>query len=115
MYIDITKTKAGNLELRLTPLGHLELKELREAHPDWYGEALLSELLDPQLCNGWTLVPPEQIGALTSGTIISDEYETDDNGDCRACGRVYWDSQYAVRDTLAELENGDIVTWQGVE
>ena len=64
---------------------------------DWFEEnmgwdLILWECLEPYLCNGWSIVPPEEIGALTSATII-----TDNNGN-------YWyDNWYDTKDCLEDV------------
>ena len=41
-----------------------------------------ADSLDRYLCNGWELVSPEEIGALTSDPyLISDDFPRDDNGE----------------------------------
>lgn len=75
----------------------------------------LCEALEHPLCNGWEWIAPEEVAALTSGEIITDDAERDDDGNLLAVGRVYWNSYYAVHDTLADLRAGRTVTWVGVD
>jgi len=64
-------------------------KNYRDWFPDnWGWDSIVWEVLEPYLCNGWQLVAPEDIGALTEATIIS-------NGDY-----VWWDTDYTLKDFL---------------
>jgi len=59
--------------------------------------------------NGWSFVRPEDVGALTDAPIISEDVDTDDQGNVRNVGTVYWYPEYDVRDPVAQLlENGYI-------
>jgi hypothetical protein len=68
-----------------------------------------TDAIEWQLCNGWHVVPPEQIGALTDGILLSQEGEYEDDGKIVGMGVVYWDDQYETRDLLAELKAGRAV------
>jgi hypothetical protein len=48
---------------------------------------------------GFEIVNPEDVGALTSATLISDGTD------------IYGDMQYAVKSFLEELSLGNTVTW----
>jgi hypothetical protein len=61
------------------------------------------------LCNGWTWVGAEQIGALTGAPILSDEVETNEDGDIIHCGVVYWFERYQVESPVQTLlEKGEV-------
>jgi|DEB0MinimDraft_10_1074344.scaffolds.fasta_scaffold235938_1 hypothetical protein len=91
----------ASLELRPDPEC---LEELAECTDLW-------EALEHFLCNGWEIIAPEEVGALTDGLIISNDYSRDDLGNLDELGRVFWDADYAVTDTLAELQAGRSVRW----
>lgn len=57
-------------------------------------------LFEYYLCNGWQVISPEAIGALTDGLIITDGTS------------VFWDSGYQVVSTVDNLLKGQTVTWQ---
>lgn len=62
-----------------------------------------------QLTNRWSLVRPEDVGALTNAPILSEDIDTDDQGNVRSVGTVYWYPQYDVSDPVAKLpQNGYI-------
>jgi hypothetical protein len=109
-YIQIVKCAEG-ITLKLTPEGREELRDCRRSGGGWSKgtDDLLHDLLEYQLCNGWEFIPPEDIGALTSAPILSDEAERDDHGNLTKLGQVYWFPDYAVRSELDELyENGEV-------
>jgi hypothetical protein len=86
--------------------------EERDAHGI---NAALCALLGDHLCNGWEMVPPEDIGALTAAPILSDEIVRDDEGRLTEAGRVYWYPDYAVRDEIEELRRDLVLVFQGAE
>jgi hypothetical protein len=49
------------------------------------------------------MVPPEDVGALTSAPILSDSAQRDDDGKLTAIGNVWWFPEYAVTSELEEL------------
>jgi hypothetical protein len=59
------------------------------------------ELMEDFFTNGWERVNPEDIGALTSGEIMSDQD-----------GNVYWHERYQIEDMVEELMNGNKVNLQ---
>jgi hypothetical protein len=67
-----------------------------------------------QLCNGWSLVPPEEIGALTSGTILAEDIEYNDDGKIVSLKEVFWDDAYETRDALESLKQGKTVSFRRV-
>lgn len=77
--------------------------------------AALCALLEDHLCNGWEMVPPEDIGALTADPILSDDVLRDEEGRLVEVGRVYWYPDYAVRDEIEELRRDLVLVFQGAE
>jgi hypothetical protein len=73
-YIEIEKTEDG-IKLVLTKEGREELEERRDedGNYDKPTDSILYDLLEDHLCNGWEMVPPEDIGAMTSAPILSDK------------------------------------------
>jgi len=59
------------------------------------------ELMEDFFTNGWEMVNPEDIGALTSGELMSDQD-----------GNVYWHERYQIEDMVEELMNGNKVNLQ---
>jgi hypothetical protein len=78
------------------------------------GDQGLVEMLEWHLCNGWMMIPPEAIGALTSAPIISEDFMLDDYGKYvpvvdDAC--VYAHMSYAVECPIETWAKGGAVSW----
>ena len=104
-YAELEK-KADELVIRLTAVGREFLKEQRSgAGTGWKRGTLhiLQDLLEDWLCNGWEFIRPEEISALTSAPILSDDAKRDDKGELTDVGNVYWFSDYAVTCEIEEL------------
>lgn len=110
-YIEIVKSEDG-ITLKLTPEGREELKGYIRTDRTYLVEekvwskgtdSILYDLLEDWLCNGWEWLAPEEIGALTSAPILSDEVERDDFGKIVKLGRVYWFPNYAVECELETM------------
>jgi hypothetical protein len=106
----------GKLRIKLTPAGREELEgqlltdgeEYRDSDPTGYQwkrghNEIFHDLLEDHLCNGWEMVPPEDIGALTSSPILSDSAVRDDDDKLTSIGDVYWFPEYQVKSELEEL------------
>ena len=99
----------GNLQITLNTNGRTELNDLIEDKGLDYlnTDQCFSDLIEWQIGNGWEYIQPEEVGALTSGTILTRDCKRDDHGKLLECGRVFWDSNYAVRSAVKDLlENG---------
>ena len=92
----------GNLKISLTDAGREEVKDKTECHL-WYGDDLFLELCEGPLCNGWQLIPPEDIGALTDSLIFSDDVQHDDDGKITDVGAHYWFPDYQIRSPAQDL------------
>jgi hypothetical protein len=99
---------SGNLEITLTDEGRELLSVLGEQYND---ETAFIDLIETQLCNGYCLVKPEDVGAITSSLLITDGFY-DDNGDFpkQDCNIWYY-NYYAVRSYLADLKEYGTVIW----
>lgn len=106
----------GNLVLKLIDRDELlEIKSRRDSG-DWTFDQAEGEMLEWYLANGWSRLAPEDIGALTScSVILTDEGERDEDGELTKVGRVYWHPNYMVEDMIDSLlENGEFAL-TGVE
>ena len=113
-YVDLEKTEDGDLRIVLNDSGRASIAEIVEER-DRYGiDAALYALLEDHLGNGWEMVPPEDIGALTSAPILSDEVVRDEEGSVVEVGRVFWYPDYQVRDEIEEPRMKMAVVFQGV-
>jgi hypothetical protein len=97
------------LRITLTPAGREELVDKRNADGTWKSgtDSILADLLEDHLCNGWEIVPPEDIAALTSAPILSDSTQRNDQGKLTKIGDCYWFPQYEVESEIETmLEKG---------
>ena len=113
-HVDLRKTENGDLQILLNATGRRELELIEKVRERLGIDAALVELLEDHLCNGWELVRPEEIGALTSALLLSDEVDRDEVGEIRAVGRVYWNPDYAVCDEVEQLREKHAVLFRGV-
>lgn len=102
--------------LKLTDTGSTLLIEYTGDREDLEGVRDFAELMDMggtscAVGNGWELLDPAEIGALTSGDIITNDCTRDEKGKLLQVGRVYWDMAYETRDTVEELRQGRAVEW----
>jgi hypothetical protein len=106
-YTEFEKQANGNVRIVLLQEAKDDVQEIASQEVD--ADSKLSETIEWQLCNGWSLVRPEEIGALTDAPILSEEIEHDDQGNVLKVGMVYWYPQYEVLDPVEQLlENGYI-------
>jgi hypothetical protein len=114
-YVDLRKTDAGDLEISLTEKGRASFAAIEEERNAHGIHVALCALLEDHLGNGWEMVPPEDIGALTAAPILSDEIVRNDDGRVVEAGRVYWYPDYAVRDEIEELRMQFLLVFRGEE
>ena len=113
-YVDLQKTESGDLCIVLTENGQADFTTIEEERDSHGINAALFTLLEDHLCNGWEMVPPEDLGALTAAPILSDEIVRDEQGRLVEAGRVYWYPDYAVRDEIEEIRTKSAIVFQGV-
>ena len=99
----------GNLKITLTKDGKTELVELKEKYGE-NDEAILTDLIEYQLGNGFHWVMPEDIGALTDSLIISDaiidgETTKDEMNDTK----IWWFPNYQVQSYIDGIENEGVI------
>ncbi len=72
----------------------------------------LGLILEDYLCNGWSLVPAEAIGALTGCELILGQGVTvNDAGDYEVdpASVLYWHERYQIESALVELVEAGVV------
>lgn len=69
------------------------------------------EVLEWHLCNGWEIIRPEEVGALTDGMLLTDDFLRNDQGTLLEIGDIFWDSNYQVSDALEALRTEGKVTF----
>jgi hypothetical protein len=102
---------SGNLVISITPE---ERNELKEQYPDDQinDERVFIDLIEYQLCNGYHLVNPENIGALTSSLLISDGILDEETTEEEANDtNVWYYNYYAIRSYIADLMEQGYVIW----
>lgn len=100
-YTEFEKQADGNLRIVLLPEARDEVEEIASQELD--ADSKLAEAIEWQLANGWSFLRPEDVGALTDAPILSEEVDTDEQGEVRSVGIVYWYPQYQVHDPVAQL------------
>ncbi len=60
------------LRIYLLPEGQQEIAEVSEDCKNIHSDDFFLELIEYHLCNGWRLVSPESIGAMTDAIILED-------------------------------------------
>ncbi|GAA6622760.1 hypothetical protein [Scytonema sp. NUACC26] len=110
-YCDISYSSNDNLIVTLTDEAKEQLDyliEMEMSRGATYEAAcaqdgIFIDLFEYHLCNGWSTVLPEDIGALTSGLLLRSPE-----------GKIYWDESYAVRSLVDDLvEKGKCVLLYG--
>ncbi len=111
-YTEFEKLPNGNLRIVLLEDQRASVEEI--AASEISADSKLAQVIEWQLGNGWSFVRPEDIGALTEAPILTEEIDTDDQGNVLSVGTVYWYPQYDVSDPVAKLlENGYVDFQQG--
>ena len=112
--MDLEKAADGNLHIHLHRGGRRHFADIREQR-DAFGITPRSTLFwRIDLCNGWEMVPPEDIGAMTAAPISPTRSPGTTTGAATEAGRVYWYPDYQVRDEIKELREHLILVFQGV-
>src|SRR5260370_3284526 len=113
----LVELSVENEGLRITLLPDAGVREQVEeiAAKDIDADSKLMEVLEWNLSNTeWAFVQAEDIGALTDAPIVSDEVDTDDHGTVTGVGRVFWWTQYEVKDAVETLlRDGQIILTKG--
>lgn len=96
----------NRLRIRLVP----EARNYVEALLEKPGDQAFAELVEYHLGNGWELLSPAEIGAITESPILSKEVERDEDGNLVSVGTVYWYPEYERKSEIEELlRRGEIV------
>lgn len=118
MYTTFDKTDRG-LRITLTAKGKNELaalqveqeyRRLRNTPYQRTSTDMFYDLIDEYLGNGWMLITPEQIGALTSNPyMLSDDGRINDMGNLGYVGTIYAFDNYQIQEPLDLLEQNGFV------
>lgn len=104
-FVDLIADGKKNLVIKLLPDGREWLTEQADEKGDQYldSDDAFHEILERHLCNGWEMIRPEEIAALTDGTILSKDVGRDDDGKLTHLGAVYWHERYQVESPCRVL------------
>jgi hypothetical protein len=102
-YVDLHESPDGYLHVLLNCRGREEFGTITAIHDQYGIRAALIALIDDHLQGAWELVHGRDLGALTSGPILSRDIERDLDGTIVTAGRVYWYPDFAVLDEIEEL------------
>jgi hypothetical protein len=108
-YVKFTFDKDGDLVITLNKGHKREIKDMLKTKNY---EDVFIELIEDYLCNGWEIVTPESIGALTDALILSNEVVRDDYGEIMDLDRVYSYDMYAVRGYIDPLLEDGKMIWR---
>ena len=115
MYTTIEKLP-NSIRISLTNEGRVELTDLKK-DDTLSPNDIFVRLIEYHLCNGWELVSPENIGALTSSLILSDDYSILDESSNifeYEYHAAYWFPEYQVRSELKDMEQYGFVEFAKV-
>jgi len=106
---------ADGLLIKLLKAGRKFMREQRSGTGWKLGtDAIFSELIEWQTCNGWEFIAPEEIAALTSSPILSDSAKRNDKGELTALEKVFWFPNYQVESEIEILlEKGFVLFAEG--
>jgi hypothetical protein len=111
-YINL-RQQGYNLRLVPTKEGRREARHLMNRGVG--SDRALIELLEDHLGNGWDILAPEEIGALTEAPIVaeSDEIFRNDRNEVVLAGKIYYFDKYAILDEIEEFAKGKSVMFSG--
>lgn len=99
-----------NKNLKLTLVGDDAADELKQAAESQGDEGALVSGLEHWFGNGYELIAPEEVGALTDSLIIGYDTDRDDQGKLLKAPQVWWFPNYQVESPLQTLlEKGEVI------
>ena len=113
-YVVFSFDDNGNLVMTPTPAGVEEASEMKQNGRT--GDTDFLYLIDDHISNGWQLVSPEDVGAMTDALIITNDIEMDDHGHITHVGDLW--SNFNHHQVIAEVDEfseGLPVTWRIVD
>ncbi len=105
----------GNLKITLTDEGTEYLNDLDKDEEGKFKDTddnIFLDLIEYHICNGYTMVRPEQIGALTEANIISDGIIDEETTKEEFENTKFWYfNEYMIISELQSLLNAGYVTF----
>ena len=111
-YVILTEDSKGDLSMQLTPDGRAELQYIKQQKNIYDDNDVIATLIeDPKVGgSGWGLIPPEDVGALTSAPIIGEDFSYDDDGNLEhPPEKLWWFPDYAIFSVGEELLKGEVI------
>jgi hypothetical protein len=105
----------GDLIIKLLPEGREEITSALDQKANIDSDDFFHRLLEHPLSNGWEMIRPEEIGALTSAPILANDLERNEDGELVRCGRVYWFPNYQIESPVQTLFEAGTVRFSGAE
>ena len=105
----------GNLHIVLNTAGQRALAEIQAIRDRLGSVPALRVILSDHLKRRWTEILPEEIGALTSATILSDEAVRDQAGKLISVARVYWHERYQIECPIQRMAETGFVRFDGAD
>jgi hypothetical protein len=113
-YTNFEIDATGNLVITLTDDGKNFLLSDDVNNPDLNDYDILRDLIEDQLCNGWTWLNPEDVAALTDSPILSNDAEFDDYGNLIGAVHTWWFPDYQTIDLAEEIfKEGQLIFTKG--
>lgn len=104
----------GILRIHLFPEMKRDLKVLLKEEKSWFGK--WAEVLEYQLCNGWTQVDTSQIALWDDcQMLITEDMEEDDQKRILRLGVCYTYDFYQIRDELKVLRDQGYVDYTEID
>jgi len=97
------------LKLNILPDGNLQIIADKDAHEEKKKILSMSSinamiyLMEDHICNGWGLVSPETIGAMTSSPILCDDFIIEDDGTENPQGNIWWFPEYETTNEIEKM------------
>lgn len=108
MYTTLERLPNGNLKFQLTEDGKDEMEVLKIRFND-DDRTIFLELIEQHLCNGYHVVDPARVGALTEALIISDT-SFDDEATIKEMkdATIWWYPNYQVLSYLHKIDEDGV-------
>ena len=101
----LTKQENGDLEVTITLEGYILARELQNEGMQ-SDDAILGDLLEYDLCNGWGLLYADEIGCLSNAPVLTDAWYDDwrESGQVEVTDGHWWYFEpYQVRSVVTDL------------
>lgn len=112
----LKKQENGDLRVTITPEGRKLVAELTDAGMQ-SDDAILGDLLEYDLCNGWRLLYADEIGCLSNAPVLTDGWYEDwqEEGATEVADGHWWYFEpYQVRSVVTDLlRNGEAIFTSG--